>query len=81
MILLILSSQLAGCASFGMGQGRCDAPVIPTKPEVKALLARPGSTAMYRGEVIDLENFVCYSPDDSKQKERWIRDVLRACGN
>jgi hypothetical protein len=36
---------------------------------------------MYRGEVIDLENFVCYSPDDSKQKERWIRDVLRACGN
>lgn len=81
MTLLILSSQFVGCASFSMGQGRCQAPELPTKPIVTALLARPGSTAIYAGQVVDLENFVCVSPDDSKAKEIWIRDVLRACGN
>lgn len=79
--LLILSSQFIGCASFSMGQGRCQSPELPTKPIVTALLARPGSTAIYAGQVVDLENYVCFSPGDTRAEEVWKRDVLRACGN
>lgn len=79
--LLILSTQLVGCASFSMGRNRCGPPELPTKPEVNVLLARPGSTGIQDDQIIDLENYVCVSPADSKAKEVWIRDVLRACGN
>jgi hypothetical protein len=80
MTLLILSSQFLGCASFSMGKSRCDAPEIPTRPKVFVLLARPGSTGIFADQIVDIENYVCMSGDDSKAKEVWIRDTLRACG-
>lgn len=80
MTLLILSSFFISCASFSMGPGRCQTPELPTKPIVHKLLARPGSTAVFNGQVINIENYVSVSPDDDAQKEIWIRDVLRACG-
>jgi hypothetical protein len=82
MTLLILSSLFISCASFSMGPRRsCESPELPTKPITHSLLARPGSTGIFAGQIVDLENYVCVSPDDSKAKEIWIRDVLRACGN
>lgn len=81
MTLLILSSFFISCASFSLGTKRsCDSPELPTRPTIQKLLARPGSTATYAGQVVDLENYICVSPDDDKVKEIWIRDVLRACG-
>ncbi len=80
--LLILSTQFMGCASFSMARNKCEAPPeLPTKPIVSALLARPGSTGIYANQIVDIENWVCLSPEDSKARERWIKDVLRACGN
>ena len=82
MTLLILSSLFVSCASFSMGPRResCQSPELPTKPVVQKLLARPGSNAIFAGQIVDLENYICISPDDDKYKEIWIRDVLRACG-
>lgn len=79
--LLILSTQFVGCASFSMGKSRCESPELPTKPMVQVLLARPNSTAIFNEQQVNIENYVCMSPDDFTHKEIWIRDVLRACGN
>ena len=78
--LLILSTQFFGCASFSMGERRCTAPELPTKPQIHKYLARQGSTAIHAGQVFDIENYIAVSPDDDARKEIWIRDVLRACG-
>jgi hypothetical protein len=64
-----------------MGQRYCQAPVLPTKPIVHPLISNEGCTAFSEGQFIDITNHICFSPDDVKVKEMWIRDVLRACGN
>lgn len=81
--LLILSSMFISCASFSMGPRRsCDSPPpIPTKPVVHAIIANPGCSGVFAGQAVDLDQYVCFSPDDVRVKEIWIRDVLRACGN
>lgn len=65
---------------MGKAHTQCDPPELPTKPQIVSLLALPGSTGKFAGQIVDMENYVCVSPDDSKDKEIWIRDVLRACG-
>lgn len=81
--LLILSSLFASCASFSMGQrqNQCTPPILPTKPVVQVLIARPGSTAIFNDQVVNIEDYVTMSSDDFAHREVWIKDVLRACGN
>jgi len=80
--LLTLSTFFVSCASFSMGPRRaCDAPELPTKPKVQAIVAFPGCTGEFAGRPVDLSNYVCFSPDDVRVKAIWDRDVVRACGN
>lgn len=78
-IFLTISVFFTSCASFSMGQRYCEAPVLPTKPVIHRLIAGPGSTAIFNGQIVDITNYIAISPDDDRYMSIWQNDVVNAC--
>lgn len=85
---VFLNIGLVNCA-HSMGRQRCDAPVLPNRPQQQLCIANSsGGGACFDPRrnpseypQPSINNFVCSNAFDNDIQEQWIEQVLKACGH
>lgn len=77
---LILSSLLSGCASFAMGNGRCDIPQLPARPAAERHFPNENGQYICEQGMCNVKNQQCVTIEDARMQELWINSVLKGCG-
>lgn len=87
LLVFFLIIALSSSCAFGMGQRRCEGPVIAERPLQEICITNPNGSFECFDERRDpagyskpaQDGMICTNPQDHIAEEEWIRVIIESC--